>query len=237
MDEIGARLERIRVRIQDAAARSNRDAQQIRIVAVTKTHPAETVRLGYQAGLRVFGENRVEEALAKQADVPALEGLEWHMVGHVQSRKAKHIPASFSLLHSLDRSKLAHRLNRRAGELGLRLPVLLECNVSGEASKQGWQLLARPSWEEVVDEFSEIRLLPNLEVRGLMTMAPITQDPETVRPVFRRLRELRDFLIEAVPGNWSELSMGMTDDFEIAVEEGATLLRIGRALFGERQRA
>jgi pyridoxal phosphate enzyme (YggS family) len=184
----------------------------------------------------LFGENRIEEAIPKQASLPELEGLEWHMVGHVQSRKARRVPGAFAMIHSVDRLKLARKLNRAAEDLGTRLPILLECNVSGESSKHGWPLMARATWPEVIDEFSEIRLLRNLELRGLMTMAPLTLDPEAVRPVFRKLRGLREFLIEAVPGNWSELSMGMTDDFEIAVEEGATLLRIGRGIFGERHR-
>lgn len=235
MPEIQARLRAVQERIGAAAARAGRDPQAIRIVAVTKTHPAETVQLAYQAGLRLFGENRVEEALPKQRAVPELEGLEWHMIGHVQSRKAKQIPGSFAMLHSVDRMKLARKLSQAAQQPGLRLPILLECNVSGEASKFGWQLSAEAGWPEVIEPFSQIRLMPQLEVRGLMTMAPISQDPELVRPVFRRLRQLRDYLVEAVPGDWSELSMGMTDDFEIAVEEGATLLRLGRVLFGERR--
>ena len=125
-------------------------------------------------------------------------------------------------------------MNRDAEHIGIRLPVLLECNVSGEASKWGWQLTEQESWSEIVDEFARIQKLAHLEVRGLMTMAPMVAEPERVRPVFERLRNLRDYLQQTVPGDWTELSMGMTEDYEIAVEEGATLLRIGRAIFGPR---
>jgi uncharacterized pyridoxal phosphate-containing UPF0001 family protein len=134
----------------------------------------------------------------------------------------------------VDRTKIADRLNRDAGSAGLRLPILLECNVSGEASKWGWQLTEKESWPEIVDEFTRIQKLENLEVRGLMTMAPMVADPERVRPIFEKLRLLRDYLQKAVPGDWAELSMGMTEDYTVAVEEGATLLRIGRAIFGPR---
>jgi len=183
----------------------------------------------------MLGENRVEEAVPKQEQLSDLEGIEWHMVGHIQSRKATTVAEAFDLVHSVDRSKIAQRLNRAAEQVGRRLPVLLECNVSGEAAKYGWALAQESSWPGIVDEFADLVRLPNLEILGLMTMAPMTNTPESVRPVFRRLRQLQEFLCQSLPAEWSELSMGMTDDFEIAVEEGATILRIGRAIFGPRQ--
>ncbi len=222
-------------RVWSSAERAGRNPDPIRIVAVSKSQPADVVRAGYQAGLRMLGENRVEEAVPKQEQLSDLEGIEWHMVGHIQSRKATTVAEAFDLVHSVDRSKIAQRLNRAAEQVGRRLPVLLECNVSGEAAKYGWALAQESSWPGIVDEFADLVRLPNLEILGLMTMAPMTNTPESVRPVFRRLRQLQEFLCQSLPAEWSELSMGMTDDFEIAVEEGATILRIGRAIFGPRQ--
>ena len=228
------RLNEVQERIEAAASRSGREPNGIRIVAVTKSHPFEIVLAAHEAGLTLIGENRVEEALAKKAAADELADLEWHMIGHIQGRKSKTVVQIFDTVHSVDRAKIADRLNRDAEHIGIRLPVLLECNVSGEASKWGWQLTEQESWSEIVDEFARIQKLANLEVRGLMTMAPMVAEPERVRPVFERLRNLRDYLQQTVPGDWTELSMGMTEDYEIAVEEGATLLRIGRAIFGPR---
>jgi pyridoxal phosphate enzyme (YggS family) len=157
------------------------------------------------------------------------------MVGHIQSRKARSAVQHFSLVHSLDRWKLAQRLDRFAGEEGLRLPVLLECNVSGEESKYGWNLQDEPSWHIFLPEIERILSLENIEIQGLMTMAPWVLDEDVLRSCFRKLRELNAFLSHNLHVSWKELSMGMTDDFEIAIEEGATMVRIGRAIFGERQ--
>lgn len=233
--EIEPRFREVQARIQAAAKRGERDAGRIRLIAVTKSHPPQVLRAAYQLGLRAFGENRVEEGLPKQQDLADLSEIEWHMIGHIQSRKAEAVVAGFQVVHSVDRMKIARRLDRYAGEHGRQLRVMVECNVSGEASKYGWQLSAESEWRAVVDQFNEIQAMPNLEVLGLMTMAPMVADPEQVRPVFRRLRKLRDFLWEAVSEDWTELSMGMTDDYQVAIEEGATLLRIGRAIFGPRQ--
>lgn len=227
-------LERVQERIARAARRAGRDPSQILVVAVTKGQAPEIIRLGYAAGLRDFGENRVEEALPKIAALADLEGLRWHMIGHIQSRKARVVPGPFALVHSVDREKIARLLDRHAGEAGKRLPVLLECNVSGEASKEGWRLDDPTTWESAVEAMRAVVALPHLHVQGLMTMAPWITDIEQVRGAFRRLRELRDYLAARLPGEWGVLSMGMTDDFEVAVEEGATCVRIGRAIFGER---
>ena len=232
--QVQERMNEVQERVEAAARRSSRDIDAIRIVGVTKTHPYNVVRAAHKAGLRLIGENRVEEALPKKAASEDLADLEWHMIGHIQSRKSKSVVDIFDAVHSVDRIKIADRLNRDAESAGLRLPILLECNVSGEASKWGWQLTEKESWPEIVDEFTRIQKLENLEVRGLMTMAPMVADPERVRPIFEKLRLLRDYLQNAVPGDWAELSMGMTEDYTVAVEEGATLLRIGRAIFGPR---
>jgi PLP dependent protein len=226
-------IERVRERIAAAEQRAGR-AGQVTLVAVSKTQPAEMVVEAYCAGLRVFGENRVEEADPKVAAVQALLqarfgpeiSLEWHMIGHLQSRKAADVLPWASLVHSVDSVKLAGRLSRAAPE-GRTLPVLLEVNVSGEESKAGF----RP--EELASAVEDIAALPCLRLEGLMTMAPIVEDPEQARPVFRGLRQLRDRLARQYPAlPWTHLSMGMTDDFGVAIEEGATLVRIGRAVFG-----
>ena len=232
--QVQERLTEVQERVETAARKSGRDIDAIRIVGVTKTHPYDIVLAAHEAGLVLIGENRVEEALPKKAASDDLADLEWHMIGHIQSRKSKSVVEIFDAVHSVDRTKIADRLNRDAESVGIRLPVLLECNVSGETSKWGWQLTEEESWPEIVDEFTQIQKLENLEVRGLMTMAPMVADPERVRPIFEKLRLLRDYLQKAVPGDWAELSMGMTEDYAVAVEEGATLLRIGRAIFGPR---
>ena len=247
--DISANLARVQARLQAAARRAGRDPAEVTLVAVTKTHPVEVVQAGYRAGIRHFGENRVEEGRLK---IPAFnrwltdqseeaEPPIWHMIGHLQRRKAADALAYFDLIHSVDSLRLAERLNRLA-ERDDRppIPILLECNVSGEASKYGFPLSRWQADREVRREFFEavrrILQLPRLRLQGLMTMAPLVADPEEVRPVFAALRTLRDALAEEFPAvTWQHLSMGMTDDFEVAVEEGATLVRIGRAIFGPRQ--
>jgi pyridoxal phosphate enzyme (YggS family) len=233
-EQIEAGLASVRARIAQAAERVRRDPEDVGLVAVTKGYPPSFIRLAHALGLRNFGENRVEEALPKLDELADLDGLVWHMVGHVQSRKARAVAPRFDIVHSVDRMKLALRLDRFAGEAGRRLPVLLECNVSGEISKAGWALSERDAWQGVLPVFGEVLAQQNLEVRGLMTMAPFTADHERVREVFRSLRELRDYLEQELPGHWQELSMGMSSDFEIAIEEGATLVRVGQAIFGPR---
>ena len=242
IDDIAHNLKHVQQRIAEAALRAGRDPHRVTLVAVTKTHPPETVVAAYRAGLRHIGENRVGEAMSK---IPAVRTatsgseLTWHMVGHVQSRKARDVTEYFDYVHSVDRRKIARRLSRFSEEVGQTLPVLLECNVSGEESKYGFDL---QGWEQdqarreaFFAAVEEILALPGLAVRGLMTMAPFVADPETVRPVFVSLRTLLDALRERFPDHeWRHLSMGMTDDFEVAVEEGATMVRIGRAIFGPR---
>jgi pyridoxal phosphate enzyme (YggS family) len=229
--DIARNLACVRERIAAAADRAERDPATVTLIAVAKTRAPAEIEAAYQAGVRHIGENRVEEAEVKlpQLDLP---GVTWHMVGHLQSRKAGRAIECFDILHSLDSVKLARRLERLLAEQDRVLSVLIEVNVSGEASKYGFYLFEQEALEEAV---GEIVSLPHLRVAGLMTVAFVADDPEKVRPVFARLRELRDTLGERFPqGSWEHLSMGMTDDFEVAVEEGATLVRIGRAIFGPR---
>lgn len=229
--DIATNLARVHERIAAAADRAGRDPVEVTLVAVAKTRTPVEIEAAYQAGVRHIGENRVEEAEVKlpQLDLP---GMTWHMVGHLQSRKAGRAIECFDIVHSLDSIKLARRLERLLAERDRVLSVLIEVNVSGEASKYGFHLCEQEALEEAV---GEIVSFPHLRVAGLMTVAFIADDPEEVRPVFARLRKLRDVLGERFPqGSWEHLSMGMTDDFEVAVEEGATLVRIGRAIFGPR---
>lgn len=225
-------LARIQDRIANAAARAGRDVSTITLVAVSKTHPVERLLAAYELGVRHFGENRVEEAVTK---LPAFRqsvgdpAVVFHMIGHVQSRKAGDVAAMFDRVHSVDSVKLAQRLARFTAR---PLPILLEVNVSGEVSKYGFDGARR---DELLGAVEAIAQLPDLQLDGLMTMAPIVDDPQRTRPVFRALREVRDELeARCSTVKLPQLSMGMTDDFEIAIEEGATLVRIGRAIFGER---
>ena len=214
---------------------AGRDPAEIRLVVVTKGHPLEPVQEVVTAGARWLGENYLEEALPKMEALGAENRVEWHMIGHVQSRKAEAVAGHFAWVHSVDRIKIADRLNRFAGEIGRRLPVLLECNVSGEESKYGWKAWREADWPALVEAFSPLVSLPNLDVRGLMTMAPYFDEPEPARPYFQRLRRLRDYLAGAIPGPyWQELSMGMSGDFPVAIQEGATILRIGTRIMGPR---
>lgn len=232
---ISHNLLEVQARIAQTAERAGRNQEDIRMVAISKGQSVEKIRAGYEAGIRDFGENRVHEATPKLDALNDLEDIKWHMVGHVQSRKARLIPGAFDVVHSLDRMKLAQRLNRFAGENNVRLPVLLECNVSGESTKYGWDLQDEMTWQAILPEFSQLISMDNLEILGLMTMAPWATDERVIRTCFSKLRDLRKFLAAHLPGEWMELSMGMTDDFELAIEEGATILRIGRAIFGDRE--
>ena len=242
MMEIARNLEQVRERMAGATLRAGRDPAQVTLVAVTKTRPVEEVLDAFEAGVLHVGENRVEEAAPKipavRAALPATQPI-WHMVGHIQSRKAGDVVALFDYAHSVDRLKTARRLSRFACEAGRVLPVLVECNVSGEGAKFGFDLHGwerdEPRREAFYAAVEEMLALPGLGVEGLMTMAPLVADPETVRPVFASLRALLDALRERFPTqDWRHLSMGMTDDFEVAIEEGATMVRVGRAIFGPR---
>jgi PLP dependent protein len=227
---------RVLDQIAGAARRSGRNPEQVRLVVVTKTQPLETVQAAVKAGVRILGENYPEEGVMKIQSLPAQTGVEWHMIGHVQSRKARLVADHFALLHSLDSLKLARRIDRFAEEANRVLPVLLELNVGGEESKSGWEASTDAAWEAVLPEVNELLGLPHLRVQGLMSMPPLGSEPEDSRRYFRRLRSLRDQLASQFPRtDWHELSMGTSPDFQVAVEEGATLVRVGTAIVGARK--
>lgn len=222
--------------IADAARQSGREPEDVSLVVVTKSQPMEVVQAAIDAGVRVLGENYPEEGVAKIQSLSNQSGVEWHMIGHVQSRKARLVAENFELLHSLDSLKLALRLDRFAAEQNRILPVLLEFNVGGEETKLGWAASDDTHWDEFLSDIDSILDLDNLRVRGLMTMPPLGIDPEDSRRFFRRLRLLRDHLASLYPDvDWSELSMGTSADYTVAVEEGATLVRVGTAIVGERR--
>ncbi len=228
--ELKQRLENIKERIRKAAESCKRDPDSIRLVVVSKTFPAETVKVAIEAGASILGENYVQEAREK-FDALVHYAVSWHFVGHLQSNKAKYAVRLFDLIHSVDSLKLARALDREAKKVDKIQPILVQVNISGEDTKSG---LAA---EETPALISEIIHLENLSVQGLMTMPPYFYQPEKVRPYFAALRNLRDRIKEQSLPNVSlaELSMGMTGDFEVAIEEGATLVRIGTAIFGERK--
>jgi len=227
-DQLAENIARVRERIAEAARRVGRDPAEVTLVAVSKTKPVELVEMAYNLGVTDFGENRVQEALPKIAHLHA-PAVRWHLIGHLQSNKAGKVVEPFFCIHSVDSLHLAQRLSRYAQEAGKRLSLLLQVNVAGEASKEGMV----PS--EVPELARQIAALPALAIEGVMTIAPLVENPEEVRPVFRELRRLRDRLrAEVTVSDWRHLSMGMTDDYEVAIEEGATIVRVGRAIFGER---
>lgn len=234
-DEIRQRYQGARERIHAAAQASGRDPESVRLVVVTKAQPQQVVQAAVEAGATILGENYPKESVSKILSLGSEFGVEWHMIGHVQSRKARLVIEHFDLLQSLDSRKLAERLNWMAEEAGRRLPVLLEFNVGGEHSKFGWPAAEEKEWPALYPDVEAILDLPHLEVRGLMTMPPLETRPEDARVYFRKLRLLRDHLSARYPGaGWSELSMGTSADFEVAVQEGATLVRIGTAILGSR---
>jgi len=229
--QIPIRLADVKARIAAAAAHVGRDPAAVTLVAVSKTRSPAEIVAAYQAGVRHFGENRVGEAAEKRPEL-ALEGVTWHMVGHLQRRKAAVAVEWFDRVDSVDSVRLARRLDALAAERNKILPVLIEVNVSGEETKYGFGLSDPAALEAAV---SEIVSMPHLSVEGLMTVAFITQDPKEVRPVFAQLAQLRDAFKTRFPqSRWEHLSMGMTDDYEVAIQEGATMVRVGRAIFGPR---
>ena len=220
------RIEKVESRIAAACARAGRSRDDVKLVAVSKTHPPESVCETAHAGLMIFGENKVQEARAKIPECPG--NLSWHLVGHLQRNKAGFAVELFDLIHSVDSLRLLEAINRAADEAGKTQKVLLEVNVSGEGTKFG----LKP--EEVPDVLRAANQFSRVEIRGLMTMPPAFEDLEKVRPFFRRLCELRDVWQKETGVSLPELSMGMSHDFEIAIEEGAHWVRVGTAIFGER---
>lgn len=223
-------MERVRTRVADAAARAGRDPASVTFVGVTKTFPAEVVAQGLDAGLQILAENRVQEA---QSKAPQLRSLgyqpKWHLIGHLQSNKVRPALTIFDHIQSVDSVKLAHAIDRVSAELQSTTRVLLEVNTSRESSKYGFLP------EDVSDATKQIATLEHLDIRGLMAVGPLTHDKEVIREAFRALRCLGEDLRARFPSHiWDTLSMGMSDDFEIAVEEGSTMLRLGRVIFGDR---
>jgi PLP dependent protein len=222
--EIEERLEIARARIGAAAHRAHRDPASIRLVIASKTQPGEAIRAAAGAGARDFGENYVQEAIAKRAELADLTEIRWHLIGHLQTNKARTAASAFALIHSVDSVRLADALAR--AQPSPRVHALIEVNLGAEASKTG---VAPDAVAGILDAARD-----KLEIDGLMTIPPPAASAEAARPYFARLRELRDRLAAQSGYALSELSMGMTDDFEVAIEEGATIVRIGRAVFGER---
>lgn len=218
-----------------AAARAGRSIAEISLVVVTKGHPAALIRNLYQLGVRASGESYVEEALRKREELAELGDLQWHMIGHVQSRKADDVARNFQMVHAVDSVRLARRLDRFSAQTGRRLSVLLEFNVSREATKYGFPIDGIEMGSALAD-IEETLQLPNLQVRGLMCMAPVVENTEEARPYFAQARQIRDKLAARFPTlDWSQLSMGMSDDFEAAILEGATIIRVGTAIVGPRE--
>lgn len=226
MSTLAENLAAILARIDSVAGKHGRKPSEIRLVAVSKTNPPEAIREVFESGQRAFGESRVQEALPKLDALPP--EIEWHFIGHLQTNKIRKVVGRFALFHGVDNQNLAQQMNRIAGELGVTASVLLEVNVSGEESKFGFD-------PKTLSAALEVLLpLPFLRIQGLMTMAPYSDDPESARPFFAKLRELRDRLAAETGNPLSELSMGMSGDFEQGIAEGATIVRVGSAIFGER---
>jgi pyridoxal phosphate enzyme (YggS family) len=225
---ISANLARINERICAAAEAAGRDPASVRLVAVSKTRPASDIIAACQAGQTVFGENYIQELVPKLAEVH--EAVEWHVIGHLQSNKVKYITGRVAMIHSVDRLSLAQEIDRQWDKLGKICDVLIQVNISGEAAKSG------TSEAGAIQLVRECALLPNIRVKGLMTMPPFFDDTETARPYFAELRRLSEVIAaQRITGvDMAELSMGMSGDFEAAIQEGATLVRIGTAIFGER---
>jgi pyridoxal phosphate enzyme (YggS family) len=227
MISIAENLEQVRKEIADAATKSRRSANDVELVAITKTHPAEKVREAIEAGQTLFGESRVQEARAKIPELPST--IRWHFVGHLQKNKIRHALPLFEMFHSIDSLALAQDVNRIAEEQGMHPRVLLEVNVAGEGSKFGF------ATDRLREQMEELLALPRLSILGLMTIPPLAEEADASRKHFVALRELRDRLQTEFRVDLAQLSMGMTNDFPIAVEEGATLVRVGTAIFGKRK--
>jgi PLP dependent protein len=226
MSTLADNLAGIHERIARAAAKAGRRTEDIRLVAVSKTYPVEKIREVFECGQWNFGESRVQEALPKLDALP--QDIEWHFIGHLQTNKIRKVVSRFALFHGVDNTNLALQMNRIAGELGATADVLLEVNVAGEESKFGFDP------DALRGALDQLLPLPFLRIRGLMTMAPYSDNPEEARPFFAKLRELRDHLASETGHTLADLSMGMSGDFEQGIVEGASIVRVGSAIFGER---
>ena len=227
MIDLAARIAGVRERIAKAAARAGRSEQSVRLLAVSKRHAAAAVREAHAAGLRAFGENYAQELVAKAAEVGALDGIEWHLVGHLQTNKARHVAPVIAMVHTIDSAHVATELGKRAAPLGRTIRALIEVNVGKDSKKSG----CAP--DELGAIIEAVRAVGALELAGLMTMPPYADDPDAARPFFAQLRELQ--ARHGGPRALPELSMGMSHDLEAAIAEGATIVRVGTAIFGERK--
>lgn len=237
MNDIAANIADVRETIEASAARAKRSTDEITLVAVSKTMPIDFIEAAMAAGLTDFGENRIEEAESKILAFKP-KPPRWHMIGHIQSRKVKDIVPLFDVVHSVERFKIAQKLSQEAAAAGKTMPIFLEINISGEEAKDGFNAVDWQKKPEVkaalFEELHQVFSLPSLDFRGLMTMAPYYDEAEATRPVFAELAALREALRQEFKLPLPDLSMGMTNDYTVAIEEGATIVRIGRAIFGER---
>jgi PLP dependent protein len=235
--QIKKNLENVHYKINQAAERAGRDANEIKLVAVTKQMPLDTIFAGIEAGIRIFGENYPEQAAKKIIEVGYRDDIEWHMIGHIQSRKSETVCQHFNMVHSLDRLKIARHLNKNCREIKKIMPTLVEVNVSGEDSKYGWPAWDDKQWPSLVDNFKKFVELEYIKIKGLMTMPPYFEDPEKTRPYYQLLKRLQDYLKSEMPeNNWDELSIGTSFDYAVAIEEGATMIRLGTEIFGSRHK-
>jgi len=238
VEQIRENLDSVKSRMKDAAERSDRNFEDIKLIAVSKLMPLDVIRAGIEAGITRFGENYPEQAAEKISALAADASIEWHMIGHIQSRKTDTVCEYFDIVHSVDRMKIARYLDRYSRERGRVMPILIEVNLSGEKSKYGWQASDEAGWQDLIPQFRQISELQNIEIRGLMSMPPFFENPALTRPIYKRLREFQQMLQEAIPDvHWNELSIGTSFDFEVAIQEGATMVRVGTEIFGPRPKA
>jgi PLP dependent protein len=235
IEQIHHNILQVQETIAQAARRTGRSPSSVKLVVVSKSHPVDTARAAIDSGANILGENYAEEGLEKIRVIGELPGVAWHMIGHVQSRKADLVVKRFALIHSLDSNKLAERINRAAKAIQWIQPALIQVNVSGEESKFGYPAWLDDQLPALDAEIDKVAALSSIEIQGMMTVPPFSENGENSRLFFKRLRQVRDHLTSLFPSvNWTELSMGMSGDYEVAVEEGATLVRIGTAILGER---
>lgn len=235
VSQIEENLNEVESRIEQAVKKAGRDRSEVKVIAVTKLMPVDTILAALDAGLRDFGENYPEQAAEKISKLPQDVDITWHMIGHIQSRKTNTVCTYFDWVHSVDRMKIARYLDRYSREADRIMPVLIEVNLSGEDSKFGWKAWDEDEWSDLVPQIRNISEMSNVEINGLMTMPPFFDDPELTRPYYQRLRRLQHFLNEHLPDvSWETLSIGTSFDYEIAIEEGATMVRLGTSLLGPR---
>jgi len=232
---ISKNIELVKQKIDLAASSVGRSSSAVNLVVVTKGQPGDVLRAAFKVGIRTFGENYPEETIQKIQTLQGYQGIEWHMIGHLQSRKARIVAEKFSLLHSLDSVHLALKLDQILSEQNKIMPVMLECNVSGEETKYGWPAWDEDQWQALLVNVSMVLKCKNLVVVGLMTMPPLFQDIEAARPYFRKLYALKEFLSREISAEYfKELSMGTSADYAVAIQEGTTYVRIGQAILGPR---